>query len=120
MPASSPAISVQLEVIVEGERERWCRRFGDRRLDTLQWADGELLMEAFGAVVFSSVLVLDRTQVRYESRRAWLVGIPLPRWISPTVHGSVVAGESGWRVETQVNAPFLGEIVRYEGWVELE
>jgi len=120
MPESSQAVPVCLDVTVEGDRERWCRRFGERRLVTVQWAMRDLLMESLGPVVFSSVLVLDGPRLRYEFRRAWFAGIPLPRWTSPSVSGSAVARDSGWRVEVHVVAPFLGEIVRYEGWVELE
>jgi hypothetical protein len=120
MPESSPALPVCLEVVAEGEHERWCRSFGDRRLVTVQWAAGDLLMESFGPIAFSSVLALDGPRLTYEFRRAWFVGVPLPRRVSPVVTGSVVAGESGWWVETRATAPFLGEIVRYEGWVELQ
>ena len=58
--------------------------------------------------------------MRYEFRRAWFAGIPLPVWLSPYVDGYVDAGETGWRVVVHIFAPFLGEIVHYEGWVEPE
>jgi hypothetical protein len=120
MPESSQGVPVCLDVNVEGGRERWCRLFGERRLVTVQWAMGDLLMESLGLVSFSSALELEGPCLRNEFRRAWFAGIPIPRWISPTVTGSEVAGDSGWRVEVHIMAPFLGEIVRYEGWVELE
>jgi hypothetical protein len=120
LPESGTSVPVSLDVAVDGQRERWCRTFGERRLVTLQWAKGDLLMESFGPVAFSSVLLLDGQRLLYEFRRAWLAGIPLPRWISPTVTGSALAGEAGWRVEVHAMAPFLGEIVRYQGWVELQ
>jgi hypothetical protein len=120
MPESNPAVPVRLEVEVDGDREHWCRTFGERRVVTTLWAAGGLLMESFGPFAFSSVLVLDGSCVRYEFRRAYFAGIALPRRTSPTIIGSAAAGESGWRVETHVIAPVLGEIVCYEGWVELE
>lgn len=120
LPESGEAVPVCLEIVVEGERERWCRTIGERRLVTVQWAAGDLLMESFGPFVAACALVIDGPCVRYEFRRAYFGGIPLPRWASPAVTGLVVAGESGWRVETYVIAPSLGKIVSYEGWVELE
>jgi hypothetical protein len=77
-------------------------------------------MERLGPVVFASALVLDGPCLRYEFKRAWLGGIALPHCISPVVAGSTVAGAAGWQVEVYVLAPFLGELVRYEGWVEPE
>ncbi len=120
MPESSQAVPVCLDVTVEGDRERWCRRIGERRLVTVQWAAGDLLMESLGLISFLTALELDGRCLHYEFRRAWFAGIPLPRWTSPAVTGSADAGESGWRVEVHIMAPFLGEIVRYSGWVELE
>jgi len=120
MPENSEAVAVCLEVIVDKERERWCRTFGKRGLSTVQWAAGDLLMESSGLFVFSSALIVDGSSLRYVFRRAWFAGIPVPRWASPIITGSALARESGWRVEVHVMAPFLGEIVRYEGWVEPE
>jgi hypothetical protein len=120
MPESGQAVPVRLEVIIEKDCERWCRTFGAMQLATVQWAEGELLMESLGLFVFSSALVIDGLCLHYEFRRAWLAGVPLPRWISPSITGSACAREPGWRVQVRIVAPFLGEIVCYEGLVELE
>jgi hypothetical protein len=81
---------------------------------------GDLLMESQGWTSFACALVLDGSRLRYEFRRAWFAGIPIPRWISPWVESDVDAGELGWRVLVRISAPFLGELVRYEGWIEPE
>jgi hypothetical protein len=120
MPTTGEGVAVRLEVAVEGERERWCRYFDEKRLCTIQWCRDGLLMERLGLVVFASALVLEGTCLRYEFRRAWLAGIPLPRWLSPVVAGSTVAGDAEWQVEVHIIAPFLGEVVHYQGWVEPE
>jgi len=36
------------------------------------------------------------------------------------VDGGADAGGGGWRVTVRIAAPVLGELVRYEGWVEPE
>jgi hypothetical protein len=112
--------SVRLQVIVEGQRERWIRHFDGRRLETVQWAQGNLLMEAVGPVAFSSTLVLDGSRLRYEFQRAWFAGIVLPRALSPFVEGKVDAGDAGWDLSVRIRAPYLGELVCYEGWIEPE
>src|SRR5439155_9631098 len=120
MPQAGSDVPVQLQVVADGDRERWIRHFGGHRVETVQWARSDALMEAFGWMSFSSVLVADGSRLRYEFRRAWFAGIPIPRWLSPGVESDVEAGEAGWRVVVHIVAPFLGELVGYEGWVEPE
>lgn len=120
MPRAAAEVPVQLWITVEGDRERWTRDFDGHRVQTVQWARGDFLMEASGLVHFSTALVLEGSRLTYEFRRAWFAGIPVPRGLSPGVVSYVDAGESGWFVVVQVLAPFLGEIVRYEGWIEPE
>jgi hypothetical protein len=118
MPRTGESVPICLEVIVEGDRERWVRQFADRCTATIQWADGNLLMERFGPVSFSSELAVLGSRLQYEFRRAWFAGVLLPRWFSPYVESYVDAGEAGWHVVVHIFAPWLGEIVHYEGWIE--
>ncbi len=120
LPRAGESVPIWLEVKVNGDREQWLRHFAGRCTRTVQWADGNLLMERFGLTSFSSALVVTGSRVHYEFRRAWFAGIPLPVWLSPYVDGYVDAGATGWRVTVHIFAPFLGEIVHYEGWVEPE
>jgi Domain of unknown function (DUF4166) len=120
MPRAGEDVPVRLEVLIEGDRERWVRRFPGQCLRSVQWVDRHLLMERFGLSSFSSALVVQGSRMRYEFRQAWFAGIPLPVWLSPYVDGYVDADEAGWRVAVHIFAPFLGEIVHYEGWVEPE
>ena len=112
---------VRLEVKVNGDRERWIPAlFPGRTFASTQSAEGSLLMESFGLSSFSSAVVVDRSSLCYEFRRAWFAGVALPAWLSPYVDGRVQAVETGWQVAVHVFAPFLGEIFHYEGWVEPE
>ena len=120
MPDPGSAVPITLEVVVEGDRERWIRGFGVRRMETVQWGRAGLLMEAYGRTTFSSELVVDGPWLRYEFRRAWYSGISLPRRLAPHVEGTVCAGLDGWRVDVRVAAPFVGWLVHYEGWIAPE
>jgi hypothetical protein len=120
MPRAGSEVPVQLHVVVDGVRERWIRDFHGHRVETVQWADGHVLMEALGWTSFSSTLVVDGSRLHYQFGRAWFAGIPIPRRLGPSVEGYVDAGDAGWRVMVRISAPFLGELVRYEGWIEPE
>jgi hypothetical protein len=121
MPKPGMGVPVKLCVIVEGDRERWVREFdGQRTVETVQWAADGLLMEGLGPAYFASELVLDGPCLRYEFRRAWLAGMPLPRGLSPHIAGTVIAGEGSWRIDVDIAAPILGSLVRYSGEIEPE
>jgi hypothetical protein len=121
MPKPGKDVPVTLRVVVEGERERWVRDFGGRCIvETVQWTEGGLLMEALGPTRFASELILDGPTLRYEFRRAWSLGLPLPRLLAPNIEGSVHALETSWRVDVQIAAPGLGELIHYEGEVAPE
>lgn len=120
MPPEAENVPVRLEVIVDGERERWLRHFAGHVLASTQWANEDLLMESFGSGVFSSALVIEDCCMRYEVRQVWLAGLPIPGFLSPEIDGRVHAGERGWRVATGFAVPILGTIIHYEGSVEIE
>jgi hypothetical protein len=120
MPAAATAVPVRLQIAVEGDRERWIRHFDQSRVQTVQWAWRGLLMESFGPVAFACALVVEGSRLHYEFRRAWFSVFPLPRWLAPHVVSFVDAGEGGWRLTVRIFAPILGELVRYEGWIEPE
>jgi len=120
MPAAGTEVPVHLDVQVDGERERWIRDFRGHRVETVQWAEGDVLMEALGWISLSSTLVVDGSQLRYTFGRAWFAGIPIPPRLGPSVESFVDAGDAGWRVMVRIFAPLLGELVHYEGWIEPE
>jgi hypothetical protein len=120
MPRAGEDVPVSLSVAVRGDCEEWVRHFGKQRVRSIQWASGTLLFERRGPVSFSSALVVRGSRLIYEFREAWFAGVPLSASFSPYVDGYVDAGEKGWRLVVHIFAPFLGEIVRYEGWVEPE
>jgi hypothetical protein len=120
MPGAGKDLPIRLEVVVEGERERWFRHFPSRSLSSIQWADGGLLIESFGLGRFAYELVIDGRRLRHEVRRAWFAGIPIPLSMAPSADGWLDAGDEGWFVVVHIIFPILGEIVHYEGWVEPE
>jgi Domain of unknown function (DUF4166) len=120
MPRAGENVPVHLEVVALEDREIWLRHFPGQTLKSVQWARGHLLIERFGLGSFSCALELRGSRVVYVFERSWFLGIPVPRGLAPFVDSHVDAGETGWLVVVHIFAPFLGEIVHYEGWVEPE
>lgn len=118
MPRGGSGVPVELVVRVEGDRERWTRQIGGRTMETVQWARDGLLIEALGPWSFASDVFADESGLRFVFRRAWLGPIPWPIALGPRIEGEALAREPvGWTVDVRVQAPFVGLVLGYRGWV---
>ncbi len=115
LPASGTRVPLQLRVIVEGERERWVREFGQQRIETVQWARAGLLIEAMGHCRFGFRITGDAMGMRFRSLHAWICGVPLPKSLAVRVDAVIVSGEHSWHVHVELMAPLLGRLLSYEG-----
>lgn len=120
LPKAGVDVPVSLRVTVEPGREHWVRRFNEHVLRSVQWAKGDCLMERIGPSTISCSLVVDGDSLRYEFGRAWFLGIPLPRRLAPYVESWVTGRDDGWYVTVRIFAPLLGEMIHYEGCLQLQ
>lgn len=119
-PPTAPNVPLELQVAVEGDRERWIRRFDKHPLETLQWQSRNLLIESGGPMRFGFELIADKSSLRYRLVRAWFCLVPLPRWLSPRLEGIESHREGGWNVEVKFALPVVGMLIRYEGFVRFD
>jgi hypothetical protein len=119
LPASSDALPVTLEVLPEENGERWRRHFGRHRFVTLQTEHEGLLIETAWPLRIGFELVVGPTSLRFVTKRGWLLWLPLPRPLCPAVTVNVLAHDGGWSLGVHIRVPLLGELVRYEGDVQV-
>ena len=117
LPPSSPDVPLELSVQIDGNRERWIRRFGTHSMKTLQWQAGSLLIEAGGPMRFGFELIADETTIRFKLVRAWFIRIPIPHSLSPHIEAIETACDGGWDAIVQFSLPVVGMLIRYEGRV---
>lgn len=115
LPREGTELVTRLDVRVEGEREIWLRRFGDVEVASVQWQEGDLLIEKMGTMLLAFRLSADESGMRFHFDHARMLGLRLPRWLSPRVRATVRGGESSWFVEADVSVPGLGSITSYKG-----
>ena len=77
-PPAGEALPLRLEVIAGRSQEAWMRRLGSSVLRTIQWREGDLLVESFGPVRVFFRVSADPSGMRFSSQRARLWGIPMP------------------------------------------
>jgi len=97
-PRSGSGIPLRLQVIPDGEREVWIRRFGETELRSLQRLEGDLLLEMLGPVRIFFCVFADHTGMRFQSQRARLWLFPVPLRVEAQTWGS----DSGWEFRVRV------------------
>jgi hypothetical protein len=109
---------VLLEVVPHGAGQRWVRHFGQHLLTTDQGRRRELLLESSGPAGIGFALTVADGALLFRGDRAWLCGVPLPRWlVSGLAAENTPADSGGWRVRVCFRLPLLGLVGEYEGEV---
>ena len=70
---------------------------------------------AIGPVTFGIHLEIVDGGTRFITRRVWLLGIPLPLILAPSVLALETPGLGGWHAKVQLRFPLMGEMLGYEG-----
>jgi uncharacterized protein DUF4166 len=117
LPDPGTAVPVRLRVVVEGPREQWIREIGDQRLETLQWHDHGLLVEAAGPFRCGYQVAASPEGMRLRSVRGWFYALPLPPVLTPRVEAIVTAQGDAWHLRVRIEIPLLGLLAGYEGEV---
>jgi len=116
-PSAGRDIPVSVRFSEHSGLETWERRFGDASFSSQLSQMGDLLVERFGVMRFGFELLGTPNGLSMNLRRWWIGPLPMPLALGP----SGVALESGannrFHFEVPISAPFIGLIVRYEGWL---
>ncbi|HEX5269593.1 MAG TPA: DUF4166 domain-containing protein [Gemmataceae bacterium] len=112
---------ILLVVTPHGDGQLWVRHFGKHILSTSQSDHRGLLVESAGPGSLGFDLVIEREGLFFRPRRAWILGVPVPLWLSPYVEADNVPSESGgWRITVRFRLPLLGPVGEYEGDVMIK
>jgi Domain of unknown function (DUF4166) len=117
MPSAGRHETTLLEAHARPYGEEWRRTIGGKLMITKQWQSGSLLMEGVGPAVLGIELHCEQGGMRFETKRFWVLGVPIFKAISPSVFARVTPLEKSWQVEVRLTAPWLGPILIYEGEV---
>nr|WP_329764879.1 DUF4166 domain-containing protein [Stenotrophomonas geniculata] len=119
LPKDGDALPTEVAFRAHGQGEQWARRFGRWPMVSRLWAHEGYLREQLGAVRFEFDLQAREGGIDWSVRRVWAFGLlPLPRrWF-----GGVRCREA-WQGErytflVDVTLPWVGALIRYEGWLE--
>lgn len=122
LPAAGESVAVDLLVRTVDGVQTWIRHYGPLRIETRQWIQAGLLVEAAGPYRMGFRLEADSERLRFVFVRAWIGPVPLPRFLSLQVDATASAAPTAesWRIDVRISAPLLGLLARYEGEVTAE
>ena len=126
MPRTEERVPVELRVRREGEREHWDRRIGSWRFLTEQWAEGSLLIERYGSLLFPMAVTSDSESLTHWSDRMLLRALgrrwPFPSWLSIHTWGTERRSQStpgAMDVSVRIETPFGQLLVGYDGTLQV-
>lgn len=122
IPRAADDVDVTVEFEVHDGVEHWQRAFGGKPFVSLQYAgqgrDAGTVVERFGALAFALRNTLNGEGLSQEIAAAYVLGVPLPRFLGPRVHARERLDAQGrFTFDVAIALPLLGRLVAYRGWL---
>jgi hypothetical protein len=117
LPDACDDMALHLQVIPMENKERWIRHFNQQSLETLQWQEGEYLIEKAGPLQLAFKVAADeqgltfRMHHKYRATRKVLFLSNFVMRVNAQAHGA----EDHWKLEVNISTPLLGKIATYRG-----
>jgi hypothetical protein len=98
-------------------KERWTREFGPHAFTSELSIAGEGVAERFGLMRFAFALPSDDTGLRMVLKGWTMLGVPMPLFLAPRIIGQEWEEDGRFRYLVEIDAPVIGKVVRYTGWL---
>ena len=118
LPRPGEGVTVTIDVETKGGVIICRRTFSGRTFSSVQWREGEKLVEKFGPVLMFFTVVVTGRCVEYSTDRVTLFKLRLPRLIAAKTDAVVCEDGDGWIVAVNVRSPLLGVLCRYKARLE--
>ncbi len=118
-PPAGDGVPVTVTMHRKGDAEHWLRDFGGKRFRSVMTRAGEGAMwERFGPFRFEIPFTVQDQRLGYPVRRARLFGVPWPKVLTPKSDAfEGVDADGRATFDVTVSLPFVGVLVRYQGWL---
>lgn len=122
-PPAGRNVLVNVRMQRVGTDEVWVRDFAGRRFRSRISPGGSRgsgeVREHFGLLSFAIPLAFSDGALAYPVQRAFLLGVPLPRWLTPRSETHERVDEAGRACfDVRISMPGIGHVVSYMGWLE--
>ncbi|MCF7222028.1 DUF4166 domain-containing protein [Marilutibacter chinensis] len=119
LPPTMHDVPVRIEFVADGKREIWHRDFAGRKMVSRLYCRDGLLCERLGLVQFRFALHAWDGTIFWNVERVRLLGVlPLPARLFSGVQCREREHEGRYQFLVEARLPLIGQLVRYEGWLE--
>lgn len=123
MPQPGQGMKVNVKVLRTEREERWLRQFGSVQFSSTlnRVRKGNMLSENLGMLKFFFDLGANDQFLRWRLLEWNFAGIPLPLFLGPDIEAFEGIDENGnYRFTVKVMYPGVGELVSYDGLLEVK
>ncbi|UXI67076.1 DUF4166 domain-containing protein [Tahibacter amnicola] len=124
IPPHAGRCAMRVHIYHDAGALHWDRRFGDGAAwmcstfsPTGNWPDG-CWIEQTGPVRLALGVQIENGGWRWKLRRAWLAGIPLPRWVLPRSRAGKCIEDGRYRFDVTFAVPIIGDVLSYGGLLD--
>jgi len=116
--------TIDVEIDSAAHGERWSRLFDGRAMRSRLWANETLLCERLGLVTFAFRLEVAPLgaghAVVWQVAKVRAMGVPLPRRWFEGVGAREYERDRRYRFDVYATLPWVGRLVHYRGWLDVE
>lgn len=120
MPPASPRCRLVVLGSHDAETMTWNRHFDDYSMDSHFYKEGDYLVERLGPIHMRLSLDVSDGVLTYTLDKTRILGIPIPKFISPNVKAVERQIEDKYRFSVVVAMPVVGKLVSYLGDMTVE
>lgn len=114
-----PPQTKSVELVVYGQHDDnnmyWQREFGTFKMNSHFIKSGTFLIEKLGPLNMYLSLAVNNGTLEYRLQKTYFWGIPIPRFLAPTVQANEGEHAGLYRFSVYVYLPVIGLIVSYGG-----
>ncbi len=117
-PPASDDTPLNVTMARRGMAEVWTRDFAGRRFRSTLRLQGGQMTERFGLLTFTIALRVQNGALHYPVTAGHCLGLPIPAFALPCSDTTETADGRRACFDVALSLPYIGAIVRYQGWLE--
>jgi hypothetical protein len=118
LPPAMRDAPTSVEFIASHEGETWHRNFSGHLMSSRLACQGGLLREQLGPVTFRFELRVVDGGIWWHVRSVKLLGLPLPARLFGGVQCREREAQGRYEFRVEAALPWIGLLIRYEGWLQ--
>lgn len=119
LPPDGTDQTLEVHFKSNGLSEDWTRYFGKRKFYSKQWERRGVLYERINITKLAFDVKVTEQDLNLVLKKVYVLGIPVAWLFKPEVIARESEADGKFQVNVEVNLPYFGLLVKYDGWLEV-